>query len=365
MSATSAAPTFSSRYVTRLVPGIGTTSSPCASTQASASWPGVQPLSSAIVADRVDQREVGVEGLALEAREVRGRREVASPSAPCRLLMAPVSMPAAERGVGHQADAELAHGRQDLVLEVAGEQRVLGLQRGDRVHGVGAADRLRRRLGEPEVADLAGLDQLGHRADGLLDRHGLVDAVLVVEVDVVDAEPLQRGVAGRADVLGAAVDADAGAVGPALVAELGGQLDLVAAAGDGLADELLVGERAVHVGGVEEGDAEVEGAVDGRDRLGLVAAAVELRHPHAAEAEGGDGERGGGPEGALLQGHVLEQSPETVSGQTASHIRRQPPLDPRDDPAQQLAHPRGGGLAGLEDLGVVERLAGRCRRRGW
>ena len=40
-------PTFSSRYVTRLVPGIGTTSSPCASTQASASWPGVQPFSSA------------------------------------------------------------------------------------------------------------------------------------------------------------------------------------------------------------------------------------------------------------------------------------------------------------------------------
>ena len=40
--------------------------------------------------------------------------------------------------------------------------------------------------------------------------------------------------------------------------------------GDRLADELLVGERAVHVGGVEEGDAEVEGAVDGGDRLGLV-----------------------------------------------------------------------------------------------
>ena len=127
-----------------------------------------------------------------------------------------------------------------------------------------------RGLGQAEVADLAGRDQLGHRADGLLDRDGLVDAVLVVEVDVVDAEPLQRGVAGGADVLRPAVDADPGAVGAALVAELGGQLDLVAAAGDRLADQLLVGERAVHVGGVEEGDAEVERAVDGRDALRLV-----------------------------------------------------------------------------------------------
>ena len=58
------------------------------------------------------------------------------------------------------------------------------------------------------------------------------------------------------------------------------------AAGDGLADELLVGEGAVHVGGVEEADAEVEGPVDGVDALLLVRRAVELAHPHAAEAEG-------------------------------------------------------------------------------
>ena len=85
----------------------------------------------------------------------------------------------------------------DLVLEVAGEQRPLALERGDRVHGVGPADRVRRRLGQAEVADLAGLDELGHGADGLLDRHGRVDPVLVVEVEVVDAEPLERGVAAR------------------------------------------------------------------------------------------------------------------------------------------------------------------------
>src|SRR5207247_775005 len=54
-------------------------------------------------------------------------------------------------------------------------------------------------------------------------------------------------------------------------------------------DQLLVGVGAVHVGRVEEVDAQVERAVDGRDRLAVVVRAVELRHAHAAEADGGDG----------------------------------------------------------------------------
>ena len=153
---------------------------------------------------------------------------------------------------------------------------------------------------------MPGLDELGHRADGLLDRDGGVDAVLVVEVEVVDAEALEGGVAGGPHVVGRAVDADPAAVGVALVAELRGELDLVAAAGDRLADEPLVGEGPVHVRGVEEGDAEVEGAVDGVDPGLLVGGAVELRHPHAAETEGGDLEGAGvGAESASWSGHVL------------------------------------------------------------
>ena len=45
-------------------------------------------------------------------------------------------------------------------------------------------------------------------AVAVLDRHLGVDAVQVVEVDHVDAEPLQRGLAGLADVLGPAVLAE-------------------------------------------------------------------------------------------------------------------------------------------------------------
>ena len=56
-------------------------------------------------------------------------------------------------------------------------------------------------------------------------------------------------------------------VGVADDAELGREEDLVAAAGDRPPDQLLVGVGAVHVGGVEERDAELEGAVDRADRL--------------------------------------------------------------------------------------------------
>jgi hypothetical protein len=110
--------------------------------------------------------------------------------------------------------------------------------------------------------------------------------VLVVEVDVVHAQALERRVACLAHVLGVATDAQALAVLVAHVAELGGDHNLVAPVGDSASDELLVCERAVHVRCVKEVDPELERALDRADRLALVGVAVELRHPHAAEPFG-------------------------------------------------------------------------------
>src|SRR5207253_9373691 len=59
---------------------------------------------------------------------------------------------------------------------------------------------------------------------------------------------------------------------------------------DGAAYGAVVGERAVHVGRIEEVDAEVERAPDRGDRLVIVPAGVEVRHSHAAETECGDRE---------------------------------------------------------------------------
>jgi hypothetical protein len=127
--------------------------------------------------------------------------------------------------------------------------------------------------------------------------------VLVVEVDVIDAEPLQARVARLAHVLGLAVD-------PALAVddldrELGREHDLIALAFDRLADEHFVRIRPVHVGGVEQRHAELERAVDHVRRLVVVARAVERRHAHAAEADRADLE---GTQLAMLHARTVPTS---------------------------------------------------------
>ena len=80
---------------------------------------------------------------------------------------------------------------------------------------------------------------------------------------------------------------------PALIpleaeAELGREDDLVAPALQGAAQQLFVGERPVRLGGIEEGDAELERAVERSDGFAVVGHAVGLAHPHAAESQRGD-----------------------------------------------------------------------------
>src|SRR2546427_6833319 len=214
------------------------------------------------------QVEVPREVLPLEARVV------AAPVVRGEVLEAvdlPGEEPAPERAVGHEADPELAARRQDLVLGVARPQRILGLQRADRVHGVRAAQRRRRRLGEPQVAHLARAHELLHRPDRFLYGDGAVHAMLVVQIDVLHAQPLEGGIARLAHVLRPPVDAQPSAVRAAYVAELRSEDHPVAAAPDRPAHQLLVGERAVHVRGVEKRDAELERAVNRRHRLRIVA----------------------------------------------------------------------------------------------
>jgi hypothetical protein len=81
------------------------------------------------------------------------------------------------------------------------------------VHSVGAADGVDPRFGESDVADLALRDEFCERPDRLFDRRVRVDAMLVVEVDVVGAEPLERTFDRGANVGRAAVDAGPAGVG--------------------------------------------------------------------------------------------------------------------------------------------------------
>ena len=99
--------------------------------------------------------------------------------------------------------------------------------------------------------------------------------------------------------------------------ELGGDDDLVADRLQGLADELLVVEGAVDLGGVEEGDAAVDRGAQERDHLvAWWSWAERLAHAHAAEAEGGD-RQALGAEGACLHGG----SPGEWSGGVVGNLR--------------------------------------------
>src|SRR5439155_15746363 len=99
-----------------------------------------------------------------------------------------------------------------------------------RVGLMGAADGIGAGLAQAEVAHLALLHEPRHGADRVLDRHSGVDAVDVIEVDRLDAEPLEARLAGDRHVIRLAVDAAALAARPADVAELRGDEILVAPA---------------------------------------------------------------------------------------------------------------------------------------
>ena len=135
--------------------------------------------------------------------------------------------------------------------------------------------------------------QLGQRADGVLDRGVRVDPVLVVQVDVVNAEALQRALDRGADVRRAAVDDAGPATGVRHQAELRRHHDLVTTTLDGPADQFLVEVRAVNLGGVDVGDAQLQRPVDGADRLGIAAlpGVVVAGHRHGAQADPGDVQR--------------------------------------------------------------------------
>ena len=93
-------------------------------------------------AQRLDQREVAVDVLAAEAgrmvAEIARRRPVLRPVA--------ADETARKHAIGGDADAELAAGGQDVVLDAARDQRIFDLQVDDGVDGGGPADASRRRL---------------------------------------------------------------------------------------------------------------------------------------------------------------------------------------------------------------------------
>ena len=187
VSSRSSAAAFSSSRTTRLVPGIAAMSSPWARSQASATWAGVAPASFATASTSSTIRRLcsklpsvkrGLSRAEVAGVELVARTEAAGQEA------------AAERRVGDEADPELAQhaaGSPPPGRASTASTRSAGRRSGGR-RGRGGWSRAPPRTGRsggpcpPRPAR--------QRADGVLDRRGRVDAVLVVEVDVIGAEPL-------------------------------------------------------------------------------------------------------------------------------------------------------------------------------
>src|SRR5262249_32217019 len=117
-----------------------------------------------------------------------------------------------------------------------------------------------------DVAHLARLDELLECAERLLDRRHAVGAVVLVQVDVLGTEALERAV----DRAPHARRRAAGRIRPSPPAELRRDHDLLSRAGQRTADDALARAVAVHLGRVEDRPARVERRVHARDRTLLV-----------------------------------------------------------------------------------------------
>jgi hypothetical protein len=113
---------------------------------------------------------------------------------------------------------------------------------------------------------------------------------LVVQVEILDAEPAQRAFDGQGKVVGREHPAAWLAVDRVdVLGELGGDHHLAGVRGERLADELLVEVRPIDLGGVEERDTLFHGPTQQGDRVVPVRrAAVAAGHRHAAQPQGRD-----------------------------------------------------------------------------
>ena len=145
-------------------------------------------------------------------------------------------------------------------------------------------------VGDADVADFAFVLEVFHGAHGFVHGGFVVGPVDEVEVDVVGAQDFEAELALGLDGLGASIaQEDVGVVGTGDDAGFGDDDDVVPVALQGVAHEGFGLAEAVGDGGVEEGDAEVEGAADGGGGLVVVDGSVAgAAHGPAAESEGRD-----------------------------------------------------------------------------
>src|SRR5262245_48877565 len=141
-------------------------------------------------------------------------------------------------------------------------------------------------FGQPQEPHLAVLDESAHGTYGFFDRYAWVDAVLVIEINHVNTQTLQARLARLSHVFRPTVHTVDLALAAHLT-ELGGKHDAIAQTLDGTPNNLLVVAPAIHVGGVEVVDTELDGPANEVFGLGIVGRAIDPRQRHAAQPDRG------------------------------------------------------------------------------
>jgi hypothetical protein len=135
------------------------------------------------------------------------------------------------------------------------------------------------------MADFSLRDKVFYGAGDVLHWHIRIDPVLVEQIDAVGLEALQRSIRDFADAFRPAIDTLRR--NPVLEAKLRGDDDVIAHRGEGLAQQLLILERAIGFGRVEECDAPLKGGADQRDAVVFLDGwSIPKAEPHATQAEG-------------------------------------------------------------------------------
>src|SRR5579872_1454309 len=142
-----------------------------------------------------------------------------------------------------------------------------------------------RGLRQSDKSNLSFFHELRHRANSFFDRSFRIDAVLIVKIDGIDAQPAQACLARPFHIIGFAAHSAHGWIGGITDdAEFCSEKNPVALAFDRPPNQFFVLVWAVDIGGIEKIDAQIESAMNGGYRFVVVTAAVELRHAHATQA---------------------------------------------------------------------------------
>jgi hypothetical protein len=152
-----------------------------------------------------------------------------------------------------------------------------------------ATDSLHACFRKAEVLDLTLLNQVLHRSCYILDRHVWVNPVLIVQIDHVGLEALERSLDRFLDVLRPAIQGIplASILRIRSPAELGGNDHPIAEWSKSLAYEFFVREWTVDFGRIEKCDAAFDRRSNQGDSLLLVyRRAVAKAQPHASQPNG-------------------------------------------------------------------------------